>query len=207
MATTITFDGLATAGSPVSLPDVPDTYAGFSWFDMGAHFVVAGDQNAATGNGYGAALTSGDSVAFTRNSADVWGFIRPPAQGTFSLVSMHMAAAWDKHLKVIFTPFDSDSHAGAVFKVTLNQHAQVIHFPARFDHIQLISIKTHGGVDANPDDNGAGVNLALDNVVVTFDPAPHRTHDGWDAQDSLAAPSHLEHQTHDPHGFMHWPLA
>lgn len=207
MATTITFDGLASPGTSVSLPDVPNTYAGFSWFDMGAHYVAAGDQNPDTGNGYGAALTSGDSVAFTRNSANVWGFIRPPANGTFSLVSMHMAAAWDKHLKVIFTPFDSDSHAGTPFKVTLNQHAQVIHFPDRFDHIQVISIKTKGGVDANADDNGAGVNLALDNVVVKFDPAPHGVHDAWAAPESLSAHWQPEHQAHDPHSLMHWALA
>ncbi len=159
----IGFEDLAPDGD--FLFPIPDGYAGLHWENFGVR------DPSGLSSGYDP--HTGEAVGFN-------GFGEPAsfsADTDFTFKSGFFSAAWSDDLSVTVNAYDDGVLVGTqTFTVDYgeNQHMKFKSSTMnRFESIDMIQFISYGGTDHDPNDNGQGSNISVDDLQLTdFSPPP-----------------------------------
>lgn len=194
----ITFEGIDAPGDNATT-DVPDGNGGMNWTNFsavdpaGSIFIPSGVNNGIV-SGTSVAINSfADPATFATQSTD------------FQLKKGWFTSAWNNGMTVTVEAFDDGISVGTKSFIVNYDAPTKVKFGIKFVSIDSVTISSSGGTDANGGDAGAGTHVAIEDLVVRFEPPPERVgeHDRHlDAGYDMLADAGL-----DASAFSHWMFA
>lgn len=140
---------------------IEENYGGLTW---GNKTYVLDSDLQPYDSGYENGTISGTNVAFN-------GYNSPfVIEGEdFDFNAGYFTAAWNNGLEITITAYDDGEETGS-YTTTINYDSPTyLEFDDTiFDSVDMIVITSSGGVDANPNDNGQGTQIAMDDLEIGF---------------------------------------